>query len=118
MSVKLNKESYKKLIQEDIEVLNKYLPKHSLERRHIEDILLESVKYHYPDNCNKKRVYDTIIPKSVDVYPIEQWLDYVEEGAFVSTDGEGFWVKDGLESDDDAFTTPREDATHVAWYNN
>lgn len=36
---------------------------------------------------------------------------------FAPSDGYGHWVKDGLESNDDIFTTPRLDATHIVWYN-
>ena len=49
MTIKLNKQAYQQLIQEDIDVLNKYLPEHSLEKRHVIDILNESIKFHYPD---------------------------------------------------------------------
>lgn len=32
-------------------------------------------------------------------------------------DGIGYWVKDGLISHGNIFSTPRLDATHIVWYN-
>ena len=36
---------------------------------------------------------------------------------FSNNDGSGYWVKDGKKSNDEIFSTPRLDATHVIWYN-
>lgn len=47
MPTRLNKSTYKKLIEEDIVELNKYMPKESLERQHIEAVLIDSINLHY-----------------------------------------------------------------------
>lgn len=46
--IRMNKESYEKLIQEDLEWLAK-MP-HSLEKMHIEAIVRASIKQNYPEN--------------------------------------------------------------------
>lgn len=46
----LNKQAYQKLIQEDIEELEKYMPEHSLEKKHIIDVLKWSVRNLYHDD--------------------------------------------------------------------
>lgn len=48
MSTILNQESYRKLIEDNIAVLNASLPKESLERQHIEFVLRDSVTRLYP----------------------------------------------------------------------
>lgn len=117
MGIKLNKESYEKLIQEDIEVLNKYLPEHSLERKHIVDVLLESVKHHYPDKYNNRKYTQPVDKYDDEIYSVKDWLDSVRDGCFNNFDGSGYWVKDGMKSRDEVFSTPVLDATHVVWYN-
>ena len=52
-----------------------------------------------------------------DIYTAEMWQKYVDEGWFSTTDGSGYWVKDGLRSTDEVFNSPQLDATHVVWYN-
>lgn len=54
MSIKLNKESYEKLIKENMEQVEKYFPEHSLIKNHIQLVLKESVKYHYPSDDDKQ----------------------------------------------------------------
>lgn len=51
MSTKLDEHAYKKLIDENILALNKYMPKHSLEKKHIIAIMEWSIKeiYHKYD---------------------------------------------------------------------
>jgi hypothetical protein len=39
------------------------------------------------------------------------------DGCICDDDGFGYWVKDGLKSFDDVFSTEQLDATHVVWYN-
>mgnify|MGYP001603303195 CR=1 FL=1 len=46
----LNKRAYEKLIQEDIEELEKYMPEHSLEKKHIIDVLKWSSQTLYHDD--------------------------------------------------------------------
>jgi hypothetical protein len=52
-----------------------------------------------------------------DIYTIEEWNKTVEDGWICNDDGSGYWVKDGLKSRDEVFSTPQLDATHVVWYN-
>lgn len=52
-----------------------------------------------------------------DIYTVEEWIQAVEDGFFCNYDGSGYWVKDGLKSNDEVFSTPKLDATHVVWYN-
>jgi len=52
-----------------------------------------------------------------DLFTIEEWNEAIETGWITNWDGSGYWVKDGKESDDEVFSTPQEDATHIAWYN-
>lgn len=48
MSIKLNKESYEKLIKEDLDYLNEHCPD-SLELDHIKLIVYSSIDWYYPD---------------------------------------------------------------------
>lgn len=52
-----------------------------------------------------------------DIYTIEEWNKTVEDGWICNDDGSGYWVKNGLKSGDEVFSTPQLDATHVVWYN-
>ena len=52
-----------------------------------------------------------------DIYTVEEWIRAVKDGCFCNFDGIGYWVKDGLKSNDEVFSTPPLDATHVVWYN-
>lgn len=63
------------------------------------------------------RKYDDRIPAWADVFTVEEFAEHVLVGAFNTYDGSGYWAKDGMESDDEVFSTEPEDATHVAWYN-
>lgn len=53
MSVKLNKEAYQKLIDEDIQALERYMPKHSIDKDHIIEVLQWSVKKMYSNSDNR-----------------------------------------------------------------
>jgi DNA-binding Xre family transcriptional regulator len=54
MGIQLNKEAYKVLlIDKDIELLKKYMPEHSLEKKHIIDVLNWSVEQIYPSALAK-----------------------------------------------------------------
>jgi len=71
MSIQINKESYQKLIKEDIEWLLKNTER-DLERDHIIDVLLNSIddKYPYEDSYDeefKKWKYDTISKPILDI---------------------------------------------------
>lgn len=63
------------------------------------------------------RKYTDTIPSYADVYTIEEWNAALSYGGITEYDGRGYWCKDGMESEDDPFDDPQEDATHVAWYN-
>lgn len=63
------------------------------------------------------RQYKEPIPDYADVMTLADWQDAVNSGMFIPDDGTGYWAKDGKESGDCPFSTPPEDATHVAWYN-
>jgi len=52
-----------------------------------------------------------------DIYTVEDWEQAVKDGCFCNFDGSGYWVKDALKSNDEVFSTPKLDATHVVWYN-
>lgn len=52
MTIQLNKEAYQQLIDDDIKELNKHMPEHSLERKHIVDVLNWSVSKIYPENSD------------------------------------------------------------------
>lgn len=59
MGTQLNKKAYQQLIDEDIQALTKWMPEHSLEKKHIIDVLNWSVNQIYKDdrktidNCEK-----------------------------------------------------------------
>jgi ribose-phosphate pyrophosphokinase len=52
-----------------------------------------------------------------DIYTIEQWNKVLSDGWIHNDDGSGYWVKDGMKSSDEVFSTGQLDATHVVWYN-
>jgi hypothetical protein len=52
-----------------------------------------------------------------DIYTIKEWDEAVMGGWICNEDGCGYWVKDGLKSNDEVFSTHKLDATHVVWYN-
>jgi hypothetical protein len=49
----LNKDGYQKLIDENIEALEKHMPKHSLEKKHTIEVLKWSIKQIYERKGNK-----------------------------------------------------------------
>ena len=50
MGIQLNEQAYQKLIDENIEALEKYMPKYSLEKKHIIEVLKWSVTQIYHNN--------------------------------------------------------------------
>lgn len=63
------------------------------------------------------RDYSKKLRNGVDdcVYSLDEWAAC--NGPVCNTkNGFGFWAKDGFASEDNVFTTPPEDATHVIWY--
>ena len=65
------------------------------------------------------RVYDDPLDADIDddIYTVAEWKEAVELGAFKNWDGSGYWVKDGMKSSAEVFSSDPEDATHVVWYN-
>lgn len=51
-----------------------------------------------------------------EIMTVDEWAK-LKNVVYGNYDGSGYWVKDGMESQDEVFSTPQEDATHVAWYN-
>jgi len=54
MGIKLNKKAYKELIKEDMEKVEKYFPEHSLEKKHIQEVLRSSIECYYPSESKKQ----------------------------------------------------------------
>jgi len=65
----------------------------------------------------KKSRYTEKLSKRNHIYTIVSWNDALNDGCICDDDGFGYWVKDGLKSFDDVFSTEQLDATHVVWYN-
>jgi hypothetical protein len=59
MGIKIDEDYYHKLIDEDIKALNEYLPKYSVEKNHIMNILRWSISALYPIEKLKKRTFWT-----------------------------------------------------------
>ena len=58
MGTKLYKHAYEELIQEDIDVMEKYIPpEYNIIKGHIREILLESVKFYYPPRKKRWRLF-------------------------------------------------------------
>jgi hypothetical protein len=51
-----------------------------------------------------------------EIFTVENWEKAINDGCFSNFDGCGYWVKDNCESNDEVFSTPKLDATHVIWY--
>lgn len=64
-----------------------------------------------------QRQYKKDLPDYGDLMTVDQWNESVENGTFTNDDGFGHWVKNNKESEDEVFSTPQKDATHVIWYN-
>ena len=56
METKLNRSTYKQLIKKDMEFVERYFPEHSLEKKHILAVLVESIERYYP--CEGKPISD------------------------------------------------------------
>lgn len=63
-----------------------------------------------------ERSYTEKVP-SKHLIAIDFFDEMIDDGSIMEDDGIGYWCKDGISSGDDVFSTPRLDATHVAWYN-
>lgn len=69
-------------------------------------VIMEETK---PRLYNQARIGATIMT-------VAEWKQAVSLGTIRRDDGLGYWVKGNYESLDEAFVTPQEDATHVAWH--
>jgi hypothetical protein len=58
MGIQLDENAYQKLIDENIEALNKYMPEHSLEKKHTIEVLKWSVQQIYHRPLEKKFTRD------------------------------------------------------------
>jgi len=58
-----------------------------------------------------------IFDEETDLMSAEAFWEGVDCGAFNEYQGERFWVKDNIRSNDSPFSTPQSDATHVLWFN-
>lgn len=69
MSIKLNKESYEKLIKEDLDFLNKHCPS-SPELDHVKLIVCGSIDWHYPikNMCLRDKTKKCDLCHECDVY--------------------------------------------------
>lgn len=63
------------------------------------------------------RNYFKKIDEYAEIFTIDEWNDPINNICFTSWDGSGYWIKNNLRSNDEVFSTPQLDATHVAWYN-
>lgn len=55
-----------------------------------------------------------------ELFTAEDWEKLQSEDfayGYTFDNGSAYWVKNWWQSRDDAHRTPREDATHVTWYN-
>ena len=73
-------------------------------------------------NSNKdERKYTAKLPDYGDLYTVEEWKEALQDGSFISEDGSGYWVKNGLmcrDWNEEVFAATRPlDATHVMWFN-
>lgn len=59
---------------------------------------------------------ETDTEMSGELFAVDDFIIDVNSGCFGNYDGSGYWVKNNLRSQDEVFSTPREDATHVLWF--
>jgi hypothetical protein len=119
----MNKDSYVKLIEQDIKQLDSAFEKGSiykLECEHIKQVLNWSINQIYPPSKwypDYKRKYgkEIINDDEIDLMTISEFNDFSSWCNL--DDGTGYWVRDGFRSDDEVFNSEQLDATHVVWYN-
>jgi hypothetical protein len=63
------------------------------------------------------RIYSNSPRRASEILTVENFNLAVEGKELTKWDGHGYWMKDGMESDDMVFSDPQIDATHVSWYN-
>ena len=62
------------------------------------------------------RAYKRLTPDYAELIPVDEWEAGVSVGLYSVDTGSGYWVRNGMQSNEDAHSTPQDDATHVAWY--
>lgn len=68
-------------------------------------------------DMNSDREYTNPVSEDGELFTCDEWVDALDDGWLDTSDGCGYWVKNGKESRDEVFSTQRLDATHVIWYN-
>lgn len=61
------------------------------------------------------REYKRLAPDYAELMTVDEWLA-CKNVIYGNYDGNGYWVRNGKQSNDEVFSTEKEDATHVAWY--
>lgn len=119
----MNKHSYIKLIEQDIEQLDKAFEKdaiYKLEYEHIKQVLNWSINQIYPPSKWDVRIYSEPI-KLMDIihnlFTVYEFNNMVNEGLLSDDDGTGYWVKNQFASTDKVFNTAQLDAEYVLWFN-
>lgn len=88
MGTTLNKDAYKKLIKEDMEKVEKYFPEHSLEKKHIQEVLKCSIECYYPCESQKDdtgesncTIFDVSVslPNEIDLGVLANLLKYSDK---------------------------------------
>lgn len=68
-----------------------------------------------------ERKYTEKLPDYGDLFTVEEWKGALQAGSYISDDGSGYWVKNGMMCRDwveEVFASTRPlDATHVMWFN-
>lgn len=52
-----------------------------------------------------------------EVMTVDEFAEQVRLKMFCPDDGDGYWIRDGVETEDNVWFTPPDGATGVAWYN-
>lgn len=55
MSLNINKKTYQKMIEDDLQMINKYIPD-GLEKEHIKIVLKSSINVYYKNEIQKKDI--------------------------------------------------------------
>ena len=77
MGTTLNKEYFTKLIEENIAELEKYMPEHSLEKKHTIDVLRESIRMHYPSSALQGEKEERLYTKEEVLSMITGFSEYL-----------------------------------------
>jgi hypothetical protein len=76
-----------------------------------------ALKRHEANQKLKTRQYNIKLDPDLDedIYTLEEW-EIAKVQCINNYDGCGYWVKNGMKSNDEVFNTPELDATHITWY--